>query len=169
MPAINPPTRATGLMCNVPKRRDWSQGSFMSYCIRKEKTMNIPASSHYVIKTDRLFTPDELRGTFWVEIEAGRVKHTLTEQPSGIKFSMRRVSLLLPASLTSIFMGMAGTTSWKRAAKLSSVWRQVCPMPASRHFCRRPWARALPLASTCLLYTSDAADDPLCVDLGGRR
>ena len=22
---------------------------------------------------------------------------------------------------------------------------------------------------TCLLYTSDAADDPLCVDLGGRR
>ena len=21
----------------------------------------------------------------------------------------------------------------------------------------------------CLLYTSDAADDPLCVDLGGRR
>ena len=24
-------------------------------------------------------------------------------------------------------------------------------------------------ADTCLLYTSDAADDPLCVDLGGRR
>jgi imidazolonepropionase-like amidohydrolase len=47
--------------------------------------MNIPASSHYVIKTDRLFTPDELRGTFWVEIEAGRIKHSLTEQPSGIE------------------------------------------------------------------------------------
>ena len=25
------------------------------------------------------------------------------------------------------------------------------------------------LAMTCLLYTSDAADDLLCVDLGGRR
>ena len=25
------------------------------------------------------------------------------------------------------------------------------------------------LADTCLLYTSDAADDLLCVDLGGRR
>src|SRR5450756_3077234 len=25
------------------------------------------------------------------------------------------------------------------------------------------------LASACLLYTSDAADDLLCVDLGGRR
>ena len=24
-------------------------------------------------------------------------------------------------------------------------------------------------SSTCLLYTSDAADDLLCVDLGGRR
>ena len=24
-------------------------------------------------------------------------------------------------------------------------------------------------AKTCLLYTSDAADDLLCVDLGGRR
>ena len=25
------------------------------------------------------------------------------------------------------------------------------------------------IVSTCLLYTSDAADDLLCVDLGGRR
>ena len=25
------------------------------------------------------------------------------------------------------------------------------------------------IANTCLLYTSDAADDLLCVDLGGRR
>ena len=25
------------------------------------------------------------------------------------------------------------------------------------------------MLSTCLLYTSDAADDLLCVDLGGRR
>ena len=28
---------------------------------------------------------------------------------------------------------------------------------------------AISLASVCLLYTSDAADDLLCVDLGGRR
>src|SRR5450756_2637351 len=26
-----------------------------------------------------------------------------------------------------------------------------------------------PIASSCLLYTSDAADDLLCVDLGGHR
>ena len=29
--------------------------------------------------------------------------------------------------------------------------------------------RELAAANTCLLYTSDAADDLLCVDLGGRR
>ena len=30
-----------------------------------------------------------------------------------------------------------------------------------------PWESRGP--SACLLYTSDAADDLLCVDLGGRR
>ena len=30
-------------------------------------------------------------------------------------------------------------------------------------------AQGLPLQRICLLYTSDAADDLLCVDLGGRR
>ena len=29
--------------------------------------------------------------------------------------------------------------------------------------------KEIPLLQTCLLYTSDAADDLLCVDLGGRR
>src|SRR5680860_1921459 len=32
-----------------------------------------------------------------------------------------------------------------------------------------PRPRWLPPARPCLLYTSDAADDLLCVDLGGRR
>src|SRR5450756_3128031 len=30
-------------------------------------------------------------------------------------------------------------------------------------------SRSTGVVSTCLLYTSDAADDLLCVDLGGRR
>ena len=38
---------------------------------------------------------------------------------------------------------------------------------------QRDWdfakAYDLPILRTCLLYTSDAADEPLCVDLGGRR
>jgi len=32
-----------------------------------------------------------------------------------------------------------------------------------------PWLEGLPQMIGCLLYTSDAADDLLCVDLGGRR
>src|SRR5428012_24979 len=36
-----------------------------------------------------------------------------------------------------------------------------------RDYRRRPIAECRPRA--CLLYTSDAADDLLCVDLGGRR
>src|SRR5450756_1215111 len=34
---------------------------------------------------------------------------------------------------------------------------------------RRPTYRLPSLSEGCLLYTSDAADDLLCVDLGGRR
>src|SRR5450756_2760819 len=45
-------------------------------------------------------------------------------------------------------------------------WRSqcyVCPCcNPDRSFCHAP-------DHTCLLYTSDAADDLLCVDLGGRR
>src|SRR5450756_1500106 len=32
-----------------------------------------------------------------------------------------------------------------------------------------PAGRGWPIPHPCLLYTSDAADDLLCVDLGGRR
>src|SRR5680860_1880404 len=45
--------------------------------------------------------------------------------------------------------------------------RARCRVPAARGTDRGRWAPALP--SSCLLYTSDAADDLLCVDLGGRR
>ena len=34
---------------------------------------------------------------------------------------------------------------------------------------RTPAPEAMARAHACLLYTSDAADDLLCVDLGGRR
>src|SRR5450756_1157833 len=42
--------------------------------------------------------------------------------------------------------------------------------PLGEHLHMRATAAALDLHATdCLLYTSDAADDLLCVDLGGRR
>src|SRR5680860_1030544 len=43
----------------------------------------------------------------------------------------------------------------------------ACPSPVNSHVVS-PRNRCC-LASICLLYTSDAADDLLCVDLGGRR
>src|SRR5450756_3032692 len=46
---------------------------------------------------------------------------------------------------------------------LAATARQPRPRPQIR----RPMVRAS--CSACLLYTSDAADDLLCVDLGGRR
>jgi len=70
--------------------------------------MSIPTSSHYVIKTDRLFTPDELRGTFWVEIEAGRIKHTLTEQPSGIEVLDATGLLVAPGFIDVHIHGYGG-------------------------------------------------------------
>src|SRR5450756_51567 len=48
-----------------------------------------------------------------------------------------------------------GGTGW---FKIQSVFSWV-----------RMWGGGIALAYTCLLYTSDAADDLLCVDLGGRR
>src|SRR5680860_1871160 len=42
--------------------------------------------------------------------------------------------------------------------------------PAFPRSMQQPQIRiASPSCRTCLLYTSDAADDLLCVDLGGRR
>ena len=46
---------------------------------------------------------------------------------------------------------------------LVSVSR-ICPLV--RVGC---WSLSLSLCEVCLLYTSDAADDHACVDLGGRR
>eukprot|EP00657_Telonema_sp_P-1_P011396 TRINITY_DN649_c0_g1_i10.p2 TRINITY_DN649_c0_g1~~TRINITY_DN649_c0_g1_i10.p2 ORF type:complete len:122 (-),score=64.85 TRINITY_DN649_c0_g1_i10:46-411(-) len=48
---------------------------------------------------------------------------------------------------------------------------EIDAVPKREHICLRS-SRANPVLcvdTTCLLYTSDAADDLLCVDLGGRR
>src|SRR5450756_3133110 len=49
------------------------------------------------------------------------------------------------------------------AQKEQSIWQ---PASVETHTVRLP---SPCLIRTCLLYTSDAADDLLCVDLGGRR
>ena len=55
------------------------------------------------------------------------------------------------------------------------VHRRAPVLSAPAFSCLRTWEIStagsiiVPLISPCLLYTSDAADDLLCVDLGGRR
>src|SRR5450756_3111930 len=65
------------------------------------------------------------------------------------------------------------TTSSSRVCRSSLRSRSV--VDGAAHRAGRPvamariFARSSALSRTCLLYTSDAADDLLCVDLGGRR
>src|SRR5680860_994405 len=50
------------------------------------------------------------------------------------------------------------------------VWAPVTPLPlTSSPLGETPGAYSRECRPSCLLYTSDAADDLLCVDLGGRR
>src|SRR5450756_1228733 len=66
------------------------------------------------------------------------------------------------------------------SAHLSAIVKRNVFCARTRSSRRRPRVSRTPLSSTsasrgvcwwnpCLLYTSDAADDLLCVDLGGRR
>src|SRR5680860_1799774 len=54
-------------------------------------------------------------------------------------------------------------TRWRTVAEESEARAVCCP-----GYCGHSWAYG-GHHDSCLLYTSDAADDLLCVDLGGRR
>src|SRR5680860_1695450 len=78
-------------------------------------------------------------------------------------------------SNTTTYMVLSGLVAIFAEVRLSGVkaWRQRGVVRAVRHEhhaqresrCDRERDRS----HRCLLYTSDAADDLLCVDLGGRR
>ncbi len=55
----------------------------------------------------------------------------------------------------------------RRPGPCSALGLYNCVPPFRRH--RRAVAHSPLCAHPCLLHTSDAADDPPCVDLGGRR
>src|SRR5450756_3129672 len=102
---------------------------------------------------------------------------------------MRRSSSLISTSASSLTSGEASTETklvWRRLAESNglsrtrrwtplSAWsspytfspstvRVALLRPASSPSCE-----SFTSTLNCLLYTSDAADDLLCVDLGGRR
>ena len=78
------------------------------------------------------------------------------------------------------FQAEDGIRGLVRSRGLGDVYKRQGPSPepppwfepvlAGDYFAagRMPFSGCSP-TSTCLLYTSDAADDLLCVDLGGRR
>src|SRR5450756_3206808 len=82
-----------------------------------------------------------------------------------------------PTQLDVSWVTSTGTVA-RNLGRLGSRQRQRRPMLA-RTPPYRQWVKeclpveglppTLSLTSACLLYTSDAADDLLCVDLGGRR
>src|SRR5450756_1207514 len=59
--------------------------------------------------------------------------------------------------------------SYKTSYRLSQTRTSGTSVPSRRSATGSPSRRMLETLWTCLLYTSDAADDLLCVDLGGRR
>src|SRR5450756_2435251 len=86
-----------------------------------------------------------------------RIPHYVKRFPELIRDPVYRSSSFL--SLGSVFSIGAGFLFWLVAARSYSV-QEVGVATAL--------ISALNLVY-CLLYTSDAADDLLCVDLGGRR
>src|SRR5450756_2732556 len=64
------------------------------------------------------------------------------------------------ASLERVFMVKAVKPTYRLALLTALAFLIVSPLPLQQHL-------GHPERSFCLLYTSDAADDLLCVDLGG--
>src|SRR5450756_2014115 len=83
-------------------------------------------------------------------------------------------SASIPAGLSSVFH--TDLMGWDTARLTTSVVSLVSDSMSSVMIRPRSvspdlrWSGRFPsVYPTCLLYTSDAADDLLCVDLGGRR
>src|SRR5680860_514667 len=73
---------------------------------------------------------------------------------------------LLSINLDGTFLG---TQYGIKAMRTTGEGDRSLIFPPSRALLATPIYRPTMQARACLLYTSDAADDLLCVDLGGRR
>src|SRR5450756_3109373 len=82
--------------------------------------------------------------------------------------SMRMSSSSVKIGLANLPEGRGESTKWSISPclhpKVSSFDNRFLILRMERRGSRSPGCQA-----PCLLYTSDAADDLLCVDLGGRR
>src|SRR5665213_606254 len=88
--------------------------------------------------------------------------------PGGPRGSADRVLRLLPDS--SVISCKRFASPPIPSSKAGAECPLLGPFARSRQRCRlAAVAQLFRPTSACLLYTSDAADDLLCVDLGGRR
>src|SRR5450756_2388500 len=84
------------------------------------------------------------------------------------------IGLLSASFLVPVLWVMLALTMVTAIGRFARVWR-LAEAPVSVSAVRRPRRTRTAMRgerrrnSGCLLYTSDAADDLLCVDLGGRR
>ena len=70
--------------------------------------MIAPSSNHYVIKTDRLYTPDEVAGTWWVEIDGHRIVHVTAGQPAALETLDATGLLVVPGFMDVHIHGFGG-------------------------------------------------------------
>src|SRR5450756_1153154 len=97
-----------------------------------------------------------------------RLGNTLSAAGTCAKMEETAIAHHSASARRAIYRGMA--PSFARAAEISSLFRSdSAAWNRSAATTASPRTSSLGLFSACLLYTSDAADDLLCVDLGGRR
>src|SRR5450756_866016 len=114
-----------------------------------------------VSTTNSLFCTDECLTQAKAFADAGGypLKILLTTDKSQVERMRRESGRQELASLETL--GVLGENTFIVNPSFASELEQ--------NVIRKAGARVVINVSTCLLYTSDAADDLLCVDLGGRR
>src|SRR5450756_2108432 len=94
-----------------------------------------------------------------------------TPSPAGAAHRVRPTGVT-PASVGSTRPARHGGGALRRAPRPAPPAGRVLARaehPGLPLFATRKYHKSRSRPNSCLLYTSDAADDLLCVDLGGRR
>src|SRR5450756_3219700 len=94
----------------------------------------------------------------WLAVSSIRPAPTLANIPEMVTSAVQSTAVEPSAPSVSTIFVVASTA-------LPGTWPRACTVASSGS-----WISVNSTSTTtCLLYTSDAADDLLCVDLGGRR
>src|SRR5665213_3006288 len=100
-----------------------------------------------------------------------QTKHKPVERTNQIPFHRSRASSIRPRDSSRPRTAITENKGGELVDPVSAMRSGCATTPSFRPFCSAKWrvASSSTVSRHCLLYTSDAADDLLCVDLGGRR